>query len=265
MADYYFGRLSIIQKVCPRYIADRLAIAYKKLNENKLAESERLFLEINNKSINYSAIIGLSEVYLRQNKIVKAIELSKAHIEKFNRTPYYYNLIFRIADLYSYSNNLDFASIYYQKLVFENPNYDLYYLSRTRLSLLKRNYLEEYLEGDDSTRYNLILNLNENNYNYNTIPVLLSLSKRLENNYNSELKNFNKTFIVDNLESSYAAFKLSEFMLASGDYANGRKYAALSLRYKFNNPFYLAMTDNFNRASWLYFNAQKKSELFVIN
>ena len=265
MADYYFGRLSIIQKVCPRYISDRLTIAYKKLNENKLAESESLFLEINNKSMNYSAIIGLSEVYLRENKIIKAIDLSKANIKAFNRTPYYYNLIFRIADLYSYSNNLDSASLYYQKLVNENPNYDLYYLSQTRLSLLKSNYLKEYLEGDDSTKYNLILKLNQTNYNYNTTPILLSLSKRLKNNYNSELKNFNKTFIVDNLESSYAAFKLSEYMLASGDYANGRKYAALSLRYKVNNPFYLAMNNNYDRARWLFFNAQKYLELFINN
>ena len=68
MADYYFGRLSILQKVCPRYIADRLGNAYEYLNKGKLDKAELLFKEINDKTLNYSALIGLSEIYFKKNK-----------------------------------------------------------------------------------------------------------------------------------------------------------------------------------------------------
>ena len=96
MADYYFGRLSIIQKVCPRYIGDRLNKAYIYLSENKLEEAEKLFKEINVKSLNYSSLIGLSEIYYQQNKKNEAIQLVLNNHAKFKSTSYYYNMIFQI-------------------------------------------------------------------------------------------------------------------------------------------------------------------------
>ena len=51
MADYYFGRLSIIQKVCPRFVGDRLNEAYEKLSKKDFAEARKLFEEINYKTM----------------------------------------------------------------------------------------------------------------------------------------------------------------------------------------------------------------------
>jgi hypothetical protein len=50
---------------------------------------------------------------------------------------------------------------------------------------------------------------------------------------------------------------LSQFFSEKGNYTNSRKMAALSLRFKNNNPFQLAFQDNYDKASWLFYNADK--------
>ena len=262
MADYYFGRLSIIQKVCPRYVADRLIDAYNYLNNDQLEQSEKLLQEINSKTLNYSALVGLSEINRLKKKSDEAIGILKSNLSTFNGTPYYYTLLFRIADLHALNSEIDSSKYYYEKILFAQPNYELSFLCKTKLSLLNANLLKDYIGSNDSTKYNLITKLVEDKFEYNSVPVLLSLSKRIKVDYKSEIKNFNKTFIVDNLESSYAAFKLSQYLLSNGDYVNGRKYAALSLRFKDSNPFYFSMKENFGKANWLYVNALDVLESF---
>jgi len=254
MADYYFGRLSILQKVCPRFISDRLIIAFEYLESKKYQEAEKLFNEINNKTLNYSAIIGLSEVYLKKNKTGDGIKLLKNSISKFANTPYFYNLIFRLGNLYAIDKQNELSSSWYNKIVAVNPNYHFDYLIKTRLSLLKENKLQTYLIENDSVKLKMLVELNDSSYNYNSIPIILDLLESQKVNYDKSISIFNKTFIVDNLESSYSAFKLSKYMLANLDFENGRKYAALSLRYKNENPFYTAMKANYNMANYFYIN-----------
>ena len=262
MADYYFGRLSILQKVCPRYIADRLGDAYEYLNRGKLDKAEILFREINNKTLNYSAIVGLSEIFLKETRYNEAIKIIKDNLNPFKGTPYYYNLIFRLGDLYASGQQIDSSIYCFNKLVDENPNHLLSYLSKTRISLLRVNKLHTYLDGKDSLKLNLLIELNKNQYDYNSLPIIVDILISQKANYRTSLSIFNKTFIVDNLESSYAAFKLSEYMLTNRDYINARKYAALSLRFKDKNLFYASMEDNFEKANWLLLNVKDDTELF---
>ncbi|MEO8231082.1 MAG: hypothetical protein ABI638_02285, partial [Ignavibacteriota bacterium] len=213
MADYYFGRLSIIQKICPRFVGDRLRKAFQYLAENNLDEAENLFKEINKKTLNYSALFGLTEIYIKQNKLPNAIDLLSNNLKKFEGTPYFSNLYFRLGDIYALSNDNTKSELCYKTLIDENPNFSLVSLSNLRLSLLEKNILKDYLNEDDSTKYSLLRQLNDSSYNFSSIPVLISLSNELKINYANFIKGFKKTFIVDNLESSYAAFKLSEYML----------------------------------------------------
>ncbi len=263
MADYYFGRLSIIQKVCPRYIGDRLQKGYIKLSENKLVEAEKIFTEINEKTLNYSALIGLSEIYYKQNKIDNAINLLQENVKKFSNTPYYSNLYFRLGDMYSLNGNNSQAANYFGKIINDNPNYQLNYLSETRLSLIQIKKLNEYLNGSDSLKLKILIDLNEKKYNYNSIPIITNLFRNQKVDYRQTLKIFNKTFIVDNIRNSYAAFCLSEYMLENYDYINARKYSALSLRVNEGNIFYTAMYQQFKKANWFYKNANQISEGFV--
>ncbi len=257
MADYYFGRLSIIQKVCPRYISDRLKKAWDYLNKFNFTESEKLFNEINQKSLNYSAMIGLSEIYFQRNKTQNAIELLNDKLEKFSGTPYYFNLLFRLGDLYVKAGHINLAKSTYEKLINFNPNFDLYILSKVRLDLIEDGEIRDYVTSSDSVKYNILLNLNKTNYNYSSIILLTNLADKISVDNKLFLKSFNKTFIINTIESSYVMFKLSQFFSEKGDYMNSRKMAALSLRFKNNNPFQLAFQDNYDKASWLFYNADK--------
>jgi len=263
MADYYFGRLSIIQKVCPRYIGDRLSKAYKYLAENKLEKAEILFIEINNKTLNYSSLVGLSEVYYQRNKTNEAVQLIFNSYNKFKATAYYNNMIFRLAELYSRNMQNDSAAYYYKKIIEDNPNHQLNYLCNTRLSLLEENKLYEYLNGSDSLKLKILITLNEKEYNYHSLPIITDILKSQSIDYKESLITFNKTFIVKNLESSYAAFKLSQYMLENFDFVNARKYAALGLRYKGNNMFYSAMQAQYKKASWFIKNSNQVMDKFV--
>jgi hypothetical protein len=263
MADYYFGRLSIIQKVCPRYIGDRLSKAYQYLSEKKFEKAEILFKEINNKTLNYSALVGLSEIYYQRNKKNEAIQLIFNKYKKFTSTAYYSNMIFRLAELYSLNMQNDSASYYYKKIIEENPNHQLNYLCNTRLSLIEENKLHEYLDGSDSLKLKILISLNEKEYNYHSLPIIVDILQNQNIDYKKSLSIFNKTFIVNNIESSYAAFKLSQYMLGNYDFVNARKYAALSLRYKERNIFLTSMQAQFEKASWFLKNSNQVMDKFV--
>lgn len=265
MSDFYFGRVSIIKKVCPRFISDRIQKGFKMLAEKNYSEAEKYFTEVNEKAINYASVLGLSEVYFNQNKKVKAIKLVKQSVNRFQHTPYYFYLQLRLADLLALDDQIDSARYYYTNLTSEVANYSLYFNVKTRLALLGKGLCEEYINVKDSIKYYTLLKLNEENYEYNSLPALIDLSLALNKNYTKVKKSLNKTFIVDDIESSYAAFKLSEYMMLKGDYINARKYAALCLRYREYNPFYFVMQQNFAKANWFYFNAVKELSKMKLN
>ena len=94
-------------------------------------------------------------------------------------------------------------------------------------------------------------------------PLLIDILQNQNIDYKKSLSIFNKTFIVNNIESSYAAFKLSQYMLENYDFVNARKYAALSLRYKERNMFLTAMQAQFEKASWFLKNSNQVMDKFV--
>lgn len=151
----------------------------------------------------------------------------------------------RLGDLNALNDMYPIAGIIYQKIIESNPSFNLVSLSKNRLKLLDKDLLKTYLEGNDSLKYTILTSINKDSLDYNLIPSILNLSNGMNINYKQIIKNFNKTFVIDNLESSYAAYKLSDFMLANKDYANARKYSALALRYKNQNPFYFAVKQKF--------------------
>ena len=250
MADYYFGRLSIIQKICPRFISDRLRIAYDFLKDKKLDKAEELFLEINSKTLNYAALSGLSEIYSEKNNFTKAINLLESKKKEFLKTPYYYILIFRLADYYALNDQSDPAVSYYDELIKKNANNDLVMLSKVRKKLVGTGLIKDFLGGNDSVMLSCIKVLNDSAYEYESVPLFINLMRINELKFEQVIKYFDKTFTVNDIESSFAAYRLSQYLLANGDYTGSRKYAALSLRFKDQNPYYFVMKENLRKATW---------------
>ena len=105
-----------------------------------------------------------AEIYIKQNKINKAVRLIQNNYNKFKATPYYHNMIFRLGDLYALNFDYDSASRWYNKIVENNPNHQLHYLSKTRLSLIEHNKLREYLDGNDSLKLQILISINNKTF-----------------------------------------------------------------------------------------------------
>ncbi len=105
-AYYYFGRKSIFYKVCPRYIADRLNKAWDLYNQKKYGEAKNIFEEIFKLGENYGALIGMAECESELNKNEEAIDLLQKNISFYQKSAYYYNIEFSLADLQVKQNDL---------------------------------------------------------------------------------------------------------------------------------------------------------------
>jgi hypothetical protein len=249
-ANFYFGRKSLFQKVCPRSISKELSKGWEHFKNLNISVAERYFKSVLRKVENYSAITGLAQTYDKQDRLGKAVELLKSNISNFISTSYYYNLELVLADMMVRNDELSDAEKLYDSLTIQNPNRLLLYLSYTRKELLRSGAIKQYLEGSNYDKMYLLRKINDKSYNYWTIPVIINLSNRLDEDYDLFLKELNNNFIVNDYSSSYAAYALSEFMLLKFDFANARKMAALSLRYNASENFKLLLNAQYDKTQW---------------
>lgn len=258
-AYFYFGRQTIFQKVCPRYIADRLEDGWKEYSQKRYSESEDIFKEILGKTANYFALVGLSEIYSAEGKYKESAELLDKWINKFTKTAYYYNLELRLADNYSLTGSNEKADSLYSGLFNESPNRALHFIAELRKTLSGRTgLLYKYLSGSDSQKYEILKNFNSENYQYCSFPALINLAENLNIPYKSFISQFDRPFIVDSYESSYAAYILSLYMIKNSDFDGARKTAGLSLKFSTDQNFNEILRANFDKSIWIYYNAGVK-------
>ncbi|QQS34569.1 MAG: hypothetical protein IPM56_09820 [Ignavibacteriales bacterium] len=255
-ADYYFGRKSIIYKVCPRYIGVKLDDAWSLYQNKKFADAGNIFNEILTYGENYSAIIGLSYVFDELNRLPDAVRILKEYQEKFKGTTYYYNLQFRLADVLAVTQNFDEAKSVYQNIYSSKANKSLTNLCAIRLRLMDENLLIQYLEGSDYDKLSLLKRLNSQGYFYESWSVMIDLSEKLEEHVDLFTSEINKTIQVTDLISSYAVFKLSEYLIRQGDFFKAKKMAGLALRYTSDENFNHILEENFKLINWLNINSK---------
>jgi tetratricopeptide (TPR) repeat protein len=254
-ANYYFGRKSIFQKVCPRYIAVNVKKAWRLYNAEEYQAAQKLFNEILAMSDNYQAIIGAVNCAKKIYGIPEAIELLNERLDNYKNTAYYYNLKFMLADLYAETGAFQNALEIYESLKKENPNNTLLYLSNLRISLSRiDSLLKIYLTGNNFSKYIVLKDLNKLEYDYFSFPVMIDLSREINDDYKLFLKQFDKTFKASDFSSSYGLFRLSNYMVENMDIVNARKMAALAARYKGDAKFSKILGENFKKMDWFYIN-----------
>jgi hypothetical protein len=260
---YYFGRQSMIQKTCPRYIGSLLRKGWEQVSKNKLEQAKKNFKTVLDKTPNYSAVVGLSEIFFSQDSVQQSINLISSTVTNFEKTPFYYLLRFRLADLYARHSNSDSASILYEQIKSEKPTIGLDIIAQVRLKLLEKDLLRNYLNSNDSAKYEILSDLNRIDYFYPSIPVMITLSNSSGQDYSDVIKQFNKTIFITDFYSAYAVYNLSRYMLLKFDYRNSRKMAALAKRYTEDEHFNLLWQDNFEKADWFYYNADEFLQHFA--
>lgn len=254
-AKYFFGRKSIFYKDCPRYIAKQLSKAWRYVNERKYYEAKAVFEKILQSGESYSAVLGLSYCLDQLNQLDKSVEMIKNNLSNFENTPYWYELNFTLADLLVRKNKIDDALIIYKMLTQQNPNRKLFILSMLRIKLSEdTSVITKYLLSDNYEKYSILKSLNQSSYEYSTFPFLIMLADVEKINYNDFLQNFSKVLIVNDYQSSYGLYKLSQFMCEKMDFYRAMKMAALALRYQDDASFNPVLLENFDKMLWLFKN-----------
>jgi len=258
-AHYYFGRKSIFQKVCPRAISKILTAGWEQYHNFNYQGARKSFNKVLGLSDSYSALVGVVRSFEKQDSIFEAVEVLSGSLEKYENTSYYYNLEIIQADLYANAYQFASADSIYKKVANEFPSRGFYYLSLMRNSLIEKNRIKNYLEGSSFDKYSILVDLNKVKYDYASLPVVINLSQELDENISIFKNKLNKVFIVNNYISSYAAYKLSQYLLYNFDFENARKYSGLSLRYNEDKYFYSVLKENSNKADWF----NKKGDLLL--
>ncbi|MCH8325290.1 MAG: hypothetical protein IIB83_01790 [Bacteroidetes bacterium] len=251
-ANYYFGRKTIFQKVCPRYVSDRLKDAAIEFTNRNFKNSSKIYSEILGKTNNYYALFGYAEVSKELNNIHEGLNKIEHKLKDFINTAYYYNLQFKLADLYSLSKKTQQADSLYKEIINEKPNIWLEHLSSLRLILLNSSkQLDIYLNGTQTDKLILLLELiNKNNADV-ILPVAVRLSKIINLEYSLFIKNFMSTEIVANLKDSYTLNVLSMYMLDNFDFINAKNMiekAEMESNNLFNNEL---IKYNHNKINWM--------------
>jgi len=178
-----------------------------------------------------TTMLGLAFCFEKIDSLESAIELISGKISMFEKTSYKYNLMLKLADLKAKNENLVEAKLLYSDLADKNPNRQLKYIADLRMKLSEEpERLNKYLTGSDYDKYFILKELNREEYYYFSFPVLISLSKGLQEDYNIFLKQFEKRLIVNDYHSSYGMFLLSKYMMKNFDFSLARKMAGLDGR-----------------------------------
>lgn len=97
-ADYYFGRVPLVQKVCPRYLANKTNEIYKLIEEKDFATAEAEILEIKDYDKNYALFNGLIFCTEEENP-QKTETLIQKNLLNYKNTPYWFLLQLKLADI----------------------------------------------------------------------------------------------------------------------------------------------------------------------
>jgi hypothetical protein len=266
-ANYYFGRKPLISKVCPRYVSSTLEKAWDYYSSKNYVKAKNIFEDILSKTDSYTATIGLSKIYEDIDSVSMAISILESKINTFEGTSSEYDLKFRLAELYIKNDESKKAKDFYYFLLNAKPNRRLELVSSTRISLLKNRSIKSYVTGSDYDRYEILKELNLKTYDYASIPLMIDLSNSLGEDYHAFLLNFENNLDVKDELSSYAVFKLSEYMLQNFDYIRARKMAGLALRFSGNFNLLKLTEENSKKSEWFIRNGDSilKEKNFELN
>ena len=251
-AKYYFGRQTIFTRVCPRYVSKTLDDASKAFLDKDYNLSIKKYLKILEKTNNYFALIGYTNVSLELNKINNAIDKIEKNLKDYLNTSYYYNLIFKLADIYSLSDFKNKADSLYSKIIKENPNNWLLQLSEQRLFLLYQSEnIKEYLQNSPKENYRLLLKLiDKNNINI-LLPSVIRLSIISNIKYETFYNDLREILNSESLNSSFVLNYLSMYMLDNFDFVNAEKMLDKAIKLNINKYNVSLLKYNLEKISWM--------------
>lgn len=235
-SNYYFGRKSLFQKACPRFLANETAKLYHAIEEKDYLKALELTNKLEALGSNYPVVFAKAISLEKLDLLDESISFLKTQVEVFSKTAYEYNLSIKLADNLILFDKPDSARVIYIRIVNENPSHRLLNIALIRLELMNiESQLKHYISGDEKEKYEILAGLNDTTVFYPSIPLLISLHKDLNLSYHEFLPFITDIINVDNDYGFYAALKISEYSLNNLDFENALKF--IKIAKKSDNEF----------------------------
>ncbi|MDH7605881.1 MAG: hypothetical protein QHH13_13340, partial [Melioribacter sp.] len=252
-AQLYFGDKPIFKKICPRTAAEETKRAMNYYKKGNFNQSEKLFSKIYNYAGTYESLSGLVNSLVKQNKNIEAEELLAKEINKFKGSSYFYNLELTLSDIYLINNKVESAEKLLDSLITQNPHIEYVNHALIRKMIIKSEVekLKIFLKMKYDDKINYLLDLNQKDIIYFTVPYILELSKTDYTKLKRVVNFFKDKLTVNDFFSCYAGFKLSNAALVIGDYKTAKEFAIKSLSYKADEFFYETLVNNLKIINWV--------------
>lgn len=227
-ANLFFGRNPITQKVCPRSVSKEINAAWKLYREKSYSLSRRSFHIIFNYSNSYSALVGILYSNNKLGLYPKSLALLESKISKFDGTSSYYSALLNLGDQLALNNNFERAISIYKSLSEFNPTEKYKNLAEIRIRLINEDVISKYLSGSDFDKYGILKSLNNEKLFDASIPIMIELSERLEENFST----FSSFLEGKNIEkiSSNSAYEISKYLMRNLEFEKSLEFAEMSVQ-----------------------------------
>lgn len=248
-ANLFFGRRPITKKVCPRSVANDLDSAWKLYNQKSFTSAQNLFSNVHNYSNSYSSLLGIIYSNNKLGLYAESLKLLESKMSEFEGTSSYYSALLNLGDQFSLNSKFEKGDSLYQLLSEYEPTDRYKNLAQIRIKLIVNKQIINYLNGSDFDKYRILKSLNSEELFDASIPIILELSERLDEN-SSSFTIFVDKMNLDNI-SSNSSFLLSKYYLQNMEFEKALKFAQLSVL-KCNESFKLPILEsNRRKAKWM--------------
>lgn len=266
IANYYFGRPSLITNICPRYAAVKLKEGRELLNEKSFDKAEKIFSEIFIKTKSYTSLNGLIFIKEENKDYKSAIKLIEENEKYFEKTVYEFFLKLKKGDLFSLFGNEKNAIDIYKNLLKNSPNIKFTTAVLTRIKLSENNLLIEYLSSELQQKLVVIKKINQKEYYYPSFPLIIELSEYNNISIEEFKKIFKFHFEVNNEIDAYSFLLMSKYFFNKNDIPRSRRTSALAMRFKDEKNFSYVAKENYKVINWIYHNFESvisNSSLYI--
>jgi len=249
----YFKRKPIQSRVCVRYTANKLNDAWKLFNSGAFYSAQNMFAKIYKYSGAYSALFGEVSSLKAGHQYKNALKLLDQNKEKFEGTAYIYNLLFNIGDLQIINNKLNSADSTFSLLKKMRPSIEYINLSSLRLFLLNDDSVKvkSYILGSVFDKFNILKNVDFSKVKFNIIPIMITLSSELKQNYSSFIQKYIKISFDSSFSSAYSALELSKYAKDNDDFKTAVYFGRKALLLNGNLGFRKILEENLKKDLWM--------------
>lgn len=252
-AKLYFGGKTIFKKICPRSAAEETKRAMNYYKKGNFSQSEKLFSKIYNYAETYESLSGLINSLMKLNKNLEAEKFLSREIKKFKGSSYFYNLELTLSDVYLINHKIESAEKLLDSLIAQNPHIEYVNHALIRKMMIRNDVekLKVFFRMKSIDKINYLMDLNQKDIHYFTVPYILELSKTDNAKLKSVVNYFKDKLKVNDFFSCYAGFKLSNAALVIGDYNTAKEFAVKTLSYKDDEFFYKTLVNNLKFINWV--------------